>query len=169
MLSYYQTPQTIHEHVVQHLKKVLNILLTIALIGVLCLFGFLVAGILVIQDKYEPEPKQHEIEITEYEIEPFINKKMIEFLENPIDLNEYKSIKGQSLSSVTNGTKYYFTPQIKDSIYYHYTTFPNNSLWSEIAPFDVVVFKYGKNKHTWKDKTEILIEFTVSGKDSDLK
>lgn len=97
------------------------------------------------------------------------NPKLISFLENPIDLNEFKATKGQSLSSVTNGLEYHFKPEIKDSIFYHYTTFPNDSLWTEISPIDIVVFKYGKNKHTWNDETEILIEFSVSGMDSDLK
>ncbi len=94
---------------------------------------------------------------------------IVEFLENPINLQEFKTTKGQSLSSVTNGLEYHFRPKIKDSIYYHYTTFPNDSLWTEISPIDIVVFKYGKNKHSWNDKTEILIEFTVSGNDNDLK
>jgi len=31
-----------------------------------------------------------------------------------------------------------------------------------------VVFKYDKNKHRYQDKTEILIEFKVFNKDSDL-
>ena len=83
--------------------------------------------------------------------------------------SEFKVTKGQSLSSATNGLEYHFRPKIKDSIYYHYTTFPNDSLWTEFSPIDIVVFKYGKNKHSWNDKTEILIEFTVSGKDNDLK
>jgi hypothetical protein len=106
------------------------------------------------------------IETVENQID---NSKLTSFLENPINLIEFKATKGQSLSSVTNGLEYHFKPKIKDSIYYHYTTFPNDSLWTEISPIDIVVFKYGKNKHTWKDKTEILIEFTVSGRDNDLK
>ena len=45
----------------------------------------------------------------------------------------------------------------------------NDSLWSKISPVNIIVFKYGKNKHTWNDKTEILVELTVFGEESHFK
>lgn len=152
---------------IKHLKKILKIIFNIASIGFIILIGFLVISVLVTQDK--SEPVQSNIEIIESKTEPTINEKLKRFLENPIDLKDYKSIKKQSLSSATNGLDYYFKPEINDSIYYHYTTFPNDSLWSEIAPIDIIVFKYGNKKHLWNDDAEILIEFTVFGNDHDLK
>jgi hypothetical protein len=97
------------------------------------------------------------------------NSKLISFLENPIDLQDYKSIKGESLSSVTNGLNYHYHPNIKDSIFYNYSAFPTDSTWSELEPVWITVFKFGDKRHSWDDKTEILIELSVKGKDSDLK
>lgn len=100
---------------------------------------------------------------------PKVNPNLISFLENPIDLIEFKATKGKSLSSVTNGLAYHYKPGISDSIFYLYTTFPNDRTWKHISPVNIIVFKFGKNKHEWKDETEILIELNVSGKDPDFK
>ncbi|WP_298343007.1 hypothetical protein [uncultured Algibacter sp.] len=97
------------------------------------------------------------------------NSKLISFLENPIDLQDYKAIKGKSLSSVTNGLNYHYHPNIRDSIFYNYSAFPTDSTWSEMEPVWITVFKFGDKRHSWDDKTEILIELSVKGKDKDLK
>lgn len=101
--------------------------------------------------------------------EDVVNHNLISFLNNPLDLMGFKSIKGQSLSSVTNGLDYHFKPEITDSIFYSYFAFPNDTGWSTLSPIEVIVFKHGKNKHTWHDPSEILIEFTITGKDSAFK
>ncbi|WP_040281004.1 hypothetical protein [Psychroserpens damuponensis] len=116
-------------------------------------------------DRFEllPEPDNAEKE-TFYK-----HLRLTKFLENPIDLQEFKLKKGQSLSSVTNGLDYHFQPDIKDALFYRYGAFPFQNSKDKIAPIDIIVFKHGINKHNWNDTTELLIEFTVSGKDDDLK
>ena len=95
------------------------------------------------------------------------NSKLTSFLENPIDLQEFKNLKKMRFTaSVTNGTEYYYKPKIRDSIFYVYY-YPSE----EIKPDgidQIVVFKYGKNKHTYEDETETFIELKIFNKDSDL-
>ncbi|WP_026753046.1 hypothetical protein [Sediminibacter sp. Hel_I_10] len=68
--------------VVQHLRKVLKILLIIVSIGAIFLIGFLLLGITAIQDKYEPEQFKNETEIFKnQQAEPINNIHLIEFLE----------------------------------------------------------------------------------------
>jgi hypothetical protein len=121
----------------------------------------------------ETEEVQIVVDSTELKIEkaekPTKNSKLISFLENPIDLQDYKTIKGKSLSSVTNGLNYHYHPNIKDSIFYKYSAFPADSTWSEMESVWITVFKFGDKRHSWDDKTEILIELSVKGKDEDLK
>jgi len=123
--------------------------------------------------KKETEEVQIVVDSNELKIEkeekPTKNSKLISFLENPIDLQDYKTTKGKSLSSVTNGLNYHYHPNIKDSIFYNYSAFPADSTWSEMEPVWITVFKFGDKKHSWDDKTEILIELSVKGKDGDLK
>ena len=75
------------------MKKTLNILLTIALIIVLCVIGFLVAGVLVIQDKYEPEKdvienvKQTENKVSEMELEKKYTSLKAHFGEENIQID----------------------------------------------------------------------------------
>ncbi|MEZ4828564.1 MAG: hypothetical protein R3C61_20100 [Bacteroidia bacterium] len=109
---------------------------------------------------------EQETRIANFDLEE--NATLLSFLENPIDLIGFKKKKRESLSSVTNGLDYYFNPKIKDSIYYNYSTFPNDSTWKDIAPVGITVFKFGKNKHIWEDENEILIELYVFGQDVDL-
>ena len=56
----------------------------------------------------EPEKVQIVVDSTGLKIEKvdtqIKNSKLISFLENPIDLQEFKKMKKQSLSSVTNGS-----------------------------------------------------------------
>ena len=105
---------------------------------------------------------------TEKGDKPTKNPKLIAFLENPIDLQEFKKKKGKRLTtSVTNGTEYYVNPKIKDSIFYAYY-YPAENLTGSRNIDHVVVFKFGENKHRYEDKTETLIELRVFNKDSDL-
>ena len=61
---------------------------------------------------------------------------------------------------------YYWNPKFNDSIFYSYTFLPNDSFKSKIELLEIIVFKYGKNKHSWEDKTEIMIELKVQAQDS---
>jgi len=125
----------------------------------------------------KPDQKVGEVEVyvdsaglrIEMVEKPSENSMLISFLENPIDLQEYKKVKGKSLSSVAKGRSYYYRPNIKDSIFYNYSSFPANSDWTKMEPLRITVFKFGENKHSWEDTTEILIELRVEGKDEDLK
>ncbi|GAA4244803.1 hypothetical protein [Winogradskyella damuponensis] len=98
---------------------------------------------------------------------PTENSKLISFLENPIDLQKFKSKNnGNVTTSVNNGLKYQYHPAINDSIFYGY-----NFITDSIGPKginEIVVFKYGENKHRFEDETEILIEMRIFNKDSDL-
>nr|WP_299383085.1 hypothetical protein [Allomuricauda sp.] len=96
-----------------------------------------------------------------------VHPKLTSFLEDPIDLQKFKSKKnGRVTTSVTNGLNYYMKPKFKDSIFYAY-----NFITENIGPNGVnkiIVFKYGPNKHNYKDETEILIEMRIFNKDPDL-
>ena len=95
------------------------------------------------------------------------SKKLTAFLEKPIDLQKFKSRKNRNVTtSVTNGLKYQYHPVINDSIFYGY-----NFITDSIGPKginEIIVFKYGENKHRFKDSTEILIEMRIFNKDSEL-
>jgi hypothetical protein len=95
------------------------------------------------------------------------SQNLTSFLENPIDLQKFKSKKNRNVTtSVTNGLKYQYHPAINDSIFYGY-----NFITDSIGPKginEIVVFKYGENKHRFEDETEILIEMRIFNKDSDL-
>lgn len=96
------------------------------------------------------------------------NSTLIEFLKNPIDLQKFKNKKRMRFTtSVTNGTNYYFNPKINDSIFYGYY-YSNENFTNPKKIDEIVVFKYGENKHSYEDETEILIEFKIFNKDSDL-
>ncbi|MEK6152555.1 hypothetical protein WIW50_04820 [Flavobacteriaceae bacterium 3-367] len=89
------------------------------------------------------------------------------FLDNPVDLQEFKKKKGSNVTTtVTNGMKYHLHPKINDSIFYSY-----NFITENIGPKginEIVVFKYGENRHTYEDETEILIELRIFNEDADL-
>ncbi len=97
------------------------------------------------------------------------NSILVEFLKNPIDLQEFKKKKNinYTTTSVSNGMDYYFQPEIKDSIFYTYN-YPIENFKDSKRIDKVLVFKYGKNKHTYDDETEILIELRIFNEDSDL-
>ena len=151
------------------MRKVLKILLIIASIGAIFFIGFLILGIIAIQDKYEPEQIENKTEVVEnQQTESIINTNLIEFLENPIDLLAFKKKKEMRFTtSVTNGTEFYFNPKIKDSIFYVYY-YPTEDFTDPRKIDRIVVFKFGENKHRYDDKTETLIEFSIFNKDSDL-
>jgi len=97
-----------------------------------------------------------------------INKpELNQFLENPIDLIEYKKIKKNWISTVTDNQSFYEKFKLRDSLFYEYT-YPNGKL--DLNRLDkIVVMKFGENKHTYNDKTEKLIELNIFNKDSMLR
>ena len=94
---------------------------------------------------------------------------MTEFLEKPIDLQKFKKSKNRNYitTSVSSGTDYYFEPKIKDSIFYTYN-YPTENFTDSKRIDQIIVLKHGKNKHTYEDETEILIELRIFNKDLDL-
>ncbi|WCO00271.1 hypothetical protein [Psychroserpens ponticola] len=119
----------------------------------------------------ETEKVEIKIDSTELKIEKAEkqseNLKLNSFLENPIDLQEFKTKKNRNVTtSVNNGLEYQYHPKIKDSIFYGYN-FITNNIGAKGAN-EIVVFKYGENKHKYEDETEILIELRIFNKDSDL-
>ena len=129
----------------------------------------MILGIIAVQDKYEPEQFENKTKIVEnQQTESIINTNLIVFLENPIDLQDFKKKKGMRFTtSVTNGTEYYFNPKIKDSLFYVYY-YPAEKFEDSREIDQIIVFKHGENKHRYEDQTETLIEFRVFNKDSDL-
>ncbi|SDY14492.1 hypothetical protein SAMN05444411_1383 [Lutibacter oricola] len=101
-----------------------------------------------------------------------LNKKISEselnkFLENPIDLIEYKKNKKNWISTVTGNQPFYEKFKLRDSIFYEYT-YPNEKL--DLNRLDkIVVIKFRENKHTYNDETEKLIELNIFNKDSILR
>ena len=97
------------------------------------------------------------------------NKNLNSFLENPIDLQNFKKLKNSNLTTtgVDNGMNYHFHPKFKDSIYYSYN-YPTKNFKDARKIDRILVFKYGKGKHKYDDESEILIELRIFNKDSDL-
>jgi flagellar basal body-associated protein FliL len=63
---------------------------------------------------------------SELQSEIDLNSNLVEFLDNPIDLLEFKKKKViEFTTSVTSETEYYYQPKIKDSIFcvYYYPDF----------------------------------------------
>ena len=120
-----------------------------------------------VQKRYAESPVNKTELVSESQSENDLNSNLVEFLDNPIDLLDFKKKKGMEFTtSVTSGTEYYYQPRIKDSIFYvyYYPNFKKESI--KIDQF--VVFKHGKNKQTYEDQTETLIEFRIFNPDSDL-
>nr|WP_321222448.1 hypothetical protein [uncultured Psychroserpens sp.] len=123
--------------------------------------------------KKETEQVEIIIDSTELKIETSKkqteNIKLNSFLENPIDLQGFKTLKNinYTTTGVSNGMEYHLNPKFKDSIFYNYN-YPTVNFKNYKKTNRVLVFKYGKNKHTYDDKTEILIELSIFNKDSDL-
>ncbi|WP_298513840.1 hypothetical protein [uncultured Kordia sp.] len=93
---------------------------------------------------------------------------LIQFLKNPIQLQEFKKKKNREYvtTSVQNGKAYYFNPKNKDSTYYNYNFIPENVASNGVNK--IKVFKHGKNKHSYEDDTETLIELNITNKDEAL-
>ncbi|WP_435263310.1 hypothetical protein [Tenacibaculum sp. nBUS_03] len=110
------------------------------------------------------------IESDKTEKEKYLNNlSLTSLLENPIDLQKFKKSKNRDYmtTGVSNGKDYYFEPKIKDSIFYTYN-YPTKNFSDSKKIDQIVVFKYGKNKHKYEDETEILIELRVFNKNFDL-
>src|SRR5690606_7314744 len=102
-----------------------------------------------------PEPDKDEREKYEKKL------NLTSFLENPIDLQEFKNkTKRDVTTTVTNGLEYYFHPKINDSIFYSYNII--NTVNRQLEINEIVIFKYGKNQDNYEDKTEILIELKIN-------
>jgi hypothetical protein len=90
------------------------------------------------------------------------------FLENMIDFQKFKEVKSlRFTTTVTQNKAFYFTPEINDSIYYLYNYLPEKYK-SSFKEDNAIVFKYGKNQHTYEDDTEILLELSIYNEDSNL-
>ncbi len=90
--------------------------------------------------------------------------KLTSFLENPIDLQEFKTKKNRDVTiSVNDGLEYQYHLNINDSIFYGYNFITDNIGTKGVN--EIVVFKYGENKHKYEDETEILIELRIFNKD----
>ena len=101
------------------------------------------------------------------EIDMQSNSELVNFLENPIDLQKFKFANINHVSTrVTNGKDYHFHPEIYDSIFYRYK-FNINSIRRKNNN-EIVVFKFGENKHKYDDETEILIDLKIFNKVSGL-
>lgn len=116
-------------------------------------------------DRFELLPEPDKAEKEKY----LKNLNLTSLLENPIDLQKFKKSKDRShtTTTVSNGTGYYFEPKINDSIFYTYN-YPTENFINPKRIDQIVVFKYGKNKHKYEDETEILIELRIFNKDLDL-
>lgn len=161
--------KNLNQAVLQHLKKIWNILLIITRIASLALIAVTIfIGTAMGKRVNTDFENDNNIQIIKPEINPKINKKLIKFLESPIDLQEFKNMKKMRFTtSVTNGMNYYFHPKVNDSIFYSYYYPSEKIIPQEIDK--IIVFKYGENKHTYKDETEILIELRIFNQDSDLE
>uniref|UniRef100_UPI004049A8C6 hypothetical protein n=1 Tax=Flavobacterium sp. TaxID=239 RepID=UPI004049A8C6 len=95
------------------------------------------------------------------------NLNLISFLENPIELQKFKQKKENYVTTgVIKGQKYYYKPNIQNSIFYAYNFTENLS--SNYRLNMITVFKYGENKHKYDDETEIMIAFEIYNQDPDL-
>lgn len=105
-------------------------------------------------------------------IKPSNNSNLIDFLEKPIDLKEFKELtinkKNYITTGVCNSKDYYFLPKIKDSIFYIYN-YLNGSLTNSERINQIIVFKHGNNKHLYDDENEILIELRIFNNDTSLE
>ena len=149
------------------MRKTKDILIFIFALLIVSAIGYGILLYFYVQKKYAEVPENKTELVSELQSENNLNSSLVQFLDNPIDLLDFKKKKGMEFTtSVTNGTKYYFQPRIKDSIFYiyYYPDFKKESI--QIDQF--VVFKHGENKHTYEDQTETLIEFRIYNPDSDL-
>ena len=119
------------------------------------------------------QTEKKDIEKTESQINsPNFNKEINNselnlFLENPIDLIDYKNHQKNWTSTVSSGQPYYEKFEFKDSIFYSYNYVIEKLDLKRLD--EIIVFKFGENKHRYNDKTEKLIELNIFNQDSILK
>ena len=90
------------------------------------------------------------------------------FLENPIDLQNFKKLKDRNVTTtIANGMNYHFCPNYRDSLFYSYN-YPTKRFKNPKEIDEILVFKYGNNKQKYEDLTEILIELNIYNNDPDL-
>ena len=98
--------------------------------------------------------------VAEAEISNQSNPELVEFLENPIDLKKFKFANIKDVTTrVVNGKNYHLHPDTNDSIFYRYKFSINN--FGRKKNNEIVVFKYGENKHKYDDETETLIDLKI--------
>jgi hypothetical protein len=109
---------------------------------------------------------------------PAVPKNLLQFLENPLDLVQYKKAKGISNNGAARkpaGAKTYHKPP-DQGFYYQYFNFPifGEEKRGDIAPREalgdivVVVYKFGRTVGDYYDHREVLIELSACARDCDL-
>jgi hypothetical protein len=87
-----------------------------------------------------------------------------EFLLNPINISEYKKLKGGSNSGSAKNYDFHYKPEFK-GFYLRFFVFPN---FGENGP-ELITYRRGKEIGDYIDEDEILIQFFSNRKDEDLK
>jgi hypothetical protein len=104
--------------------------------------------------------------------------RLLQFLENPLDLSRYKRAKGISNNGAAKrpgGLKSFYRPP-DQGFYYQYFNFPifgENSRGDarpreSLGDVAVVVYKYGRTVGDYYDPREMLIALTARARDVDL-
>jgi len=150
------------------LKRIIKILLIISTVIVLAFLCFFIVGLLVVQDKFEPEIHKEVYEDSKTIVKPLVNKNLVSFLEKPIDLLEFKNKTKTVTTGVSKGANYLYKPNNEESIYYCYY-FPNDRKRKLFKINKITVFKYGENKHVYDDDTETLISLDINYSDPNLE
>lgn len=150
------------------MRKTKDILIFVFVFIVVSALAYMIFLFFYVQKRYAESPKEKTELVNESKSEIISDSHLIKFLEKPINLQVFKARKNRTTitTSVTNGLNYQHHPKIMDSIFYGY-----NFITDSIGPKginEIVVFKYGENKHRFEDETEILIEMRIYNKDSDL-
>jgi hypothetical protein len=87
-----------------------------------------------------------------------------EFLVNPINISEYKKLKGSSNSGGAKTYDFHYRP-IDRGFYLKFFLFPS---FGEQGP-SIITFRKGKEMGSYIDEDEILIQFFSNRNDEDLK
>ncbi len=149
------------------MRKTKDYLIFIFAFVLIAAVGFGFYFFYTIQYHYEESPALKTIPVSEVESAVKPSLKLPEFLEKPINMGELKSKKDKYVTTtVTSRLEYYYQPKIKDAIFYSYY-YPTENIGSKKIN-EVIIFKYGENKHAYDDETEILIALRVFNEDTDL-
>jgi len=150
------------------LSKTKDYLIFILAFVLIAIVGFGFYFFHTIQHNYEESHILKTTPISEVKAEVKPSSKLLEFPEKPINMTELKTKKNKYVTTtVSSGLKYYYQPKIEDSNFYSYY-YPTENTGSKKIN-EVIVFKYGKNKHTYDDETEILIALRIFNEDADLE